>query len=171
MPACSPSTLSCSCAAGRPRVERGHQHLALVALVEALRELRGGRRLAGALQADHHERDRRRRIQIDRLGLGAERAHQLVVDDLDDHLPRRDRAHHLLADGLLAHPVRERLHDLQRHVRLEQRAADLAHGLGDVAIGQRTAACELVENAGQAIGRDSNMAVPLVKLPRGRAAS
>ena len=54
-----------------PRVERGHQHLALVALVKALGELRGCRRLAGALQADHHDRHRRRRIQVDRLGLGA----------------------------------------------------------------------------------------------------
>ena len=42
-------------------VERGHQHLALHALVEALGDLRRGRRLASALQADHHDGDGRRR--------------------------------------------------------------------------------------------------------------
>ncbi len=130
-----------------PRVERGHQHLALLALVQALGELGGGRRLAGALQADHHDRDRRRRVQVDGIGLGAERAHQLVMHDLDDHLPRRHRAQHLLADRFLAHPLRERLHDLKRHVRLDQRAAHLAHGLGHVAIGERAAPRELIEYA------------------------
>ena len=69
------------------------------------------------------------------------------MDDLNDHLARRNRAHHFLADRLLAHPVRERLHDLKRHVRLDQGAANLAHGLGHVAIGQRTAPRELIENA------------------------
>ena len=38
------------------RVERGHQHLAVVALGEALGDLGGGGGFAGALQADHHDR-------------------------------------------------------------------------------------------------------------------
>ena len=42
-------------------VERGHQHLALHPLGEALGDFRRGRRLARALQADHHDRDGRRR--------------------------------------------------------------------------------------------------------------
>ena len=49
------------------RVERGHQHLALVALGEALGDLGGGGRLARALEADQHERHRRRGVEVDRL--------------------------------------------------------------------------------------------------------
>ena len=41
-------------------IERGHQHLALGQLGEALGDLGGGGGFAGALQADHHDRDRRR---------------------------------------------------------------------------------------------------------------
>ena len=59
--------------------------------------------------------------------------------------------HHLLADGLGLHLVGEVAHDLERHVGLEQRAAHLAHGLADVAVGQRAAPGELVEDARQAI--------------------
>ena len=49
------------------RVERGHQHLALARVGEALGDLGGGGGFARALQADHHDGDRRRRIEIDRL--------------------------------------------------------------------------------------------------------
>jgi hypothetical protein len=61
----------------------------------------------GALQADHHDGDRRRGIEIDALAVGAERRHQLIVHDLDDHLAGRDGLHHLDADRLLLHAVCE----------------------------------------------------------------
>jgi len=53
-------------------VERGHEHLAPRLLDEALGELGGGGGLARALQADHHDRHRRRGIEIDRLAARAE---------------------------------------------------------------------------------------------------
>ncbi len=80
------------------------------------------------------------------MRIGAEHAHELVMHDLDDHLARRDGAHHLLADGLLLHPVDERAHHVERDVGLEQRAAHLAHGLADVGLGQRAAPRQLVED-------------------------
>ncbi len=43
-------------------------------------------------------------------------------------------------------------HDLECDVGLEQRPADLAHGLRHVAVGQRAATGELGEDAGQSVG-------------------
>ena len=57
----------------------------------------------------------------------AERLDQRVVDDLDDHLARRDRAQHFLADRLLGDLVDEIAGDRQRDVGLEQGDAHLAH--------------------------------------------
>ena len=128
-------------------VERGHQHLALVALGQAAGELCGGGGFAGALQADHHDGDRRRRVEVDGLAVGAERRDQLVVDDLDDHLAGRHRLDDGGADGLLAHLVGERAHDFERDVGLEQRAAHLAHGRVDVGLGERAAARQPIQNA------------------------
>ena len=86
-------------------------------------------------------------MQVDRVGRGAQHAHELVVDDLDHHLAGLDRLHDLLADGLGLHRLDEVLDHVERHVGFEQCAADLAHRLGDVALRQRTAPGELVENA------------------------
>src|SRR5258708_4027562 len=46
-------------------VERGEQDLLLVAVLETQRQLRRARRLARALEPDHHEDRRRRRAQIE----------------------------------------------------------------------------------------------------------
>ena len=88
-------------------VERGHQDLLAVLLGEALGELGGGRGLARALQADHHDDRGRRDLDLQLDLLGAEHLDERVVDDLDDLLARRDRAQHLLADRLLGRLVDE----------------------------------------------------------------
>ena len=105
----------------------------LLPLGQALGELAGGRRLARALQADHHD-GRPGPAALRSIGdlLGAERRDQLVMDDLDDHLAGLDRLHDLGADGLLAHPVGEGAHDFERDVGLEQRPAHLAQRRRDV---------------------------------------
>jgi hypothetical protein len=130
-------------------VQRRHQHALLLALGQAQGDLRGRRRLARALQADHQDHDRGRRVQVDagladrvhaaRALAAAQRADELVMDDLDDHLARRDRAQHVLADRLFADLGDEGLDRRQGHVGLEQRQADLAQHLVDVAGGQRRA--------------------------------
>ena len=146
-PTCLPSTASCSIAAGRLRVERGHQHAAAAAVGEALGDLRGRRGLARTLQPHHHDGHRRHGVEIDGAGLLAEHRDELIVDDLHDHLPGRHRLQHLGADGARAHLVGERAHHLERDVGLEQRTADLAQGRVDVLLGQRAAARQLVEDA------------------------
>ena len=134
-----------------PRIERGHQHFLLLAVLQAARDLCRGRGLAGALQADQHHHHGRCRDKVDRLGFGAERAHELVMHDLDDHLARSDGAHHLLAHGLRPHRVGEVAHHVERNVGLEQRAANLAHRFIDVGLVKRAFAGELVEDGAKAI--------------------
>ena len=132
-------------------VERGHQHFLLVAVGKPVADLGAGRGLAGALQSHQHDGDGRLGRQIDRRCIRAQHGDQLVVHDLDHHLARRDRLDHVLADGLGLHLVGELAHHLQRHVGLEQRPAHLAHGFRHVAVGERPAPRELVEDARQAI--------------------
>ncbi len=66
------------------------------------------------------------------LAVAAERSDQLVVHDLDDHLARGDRLHHLDADRLLLHAVGEGARHVERDVGLEQRAAHFAQRRVDV---------------------------------------
>ncbi len=73
------------------------------------------------------------------------------MHDLDDHLAGGDGAHHLLADGLRPHRVGEVAHHVERHVGLEQRAANLAHRFIDVGLVKRALAGELVEDGAKAI--------------------
>ncbi len=75
------------------------------------------------------------------------------MDDLDDHLAGGDGAHHRLADRFLLHLLGEVAHDVERHVRFEQRAAHLAHGLGHVGLAQHALAGELVEDGAEAFGQ------------------
>ena len=87
------------------------------------------------------------------LRVRAQHLHELVVDDLDDLLAGRDRTDHLGPDGARPHLVGEGAHDLERHVGLEQRAADLAQRRVDVLLGQRAAARETVEDGGEFVGK------------------
>ena len=135
-----------------PGVERGHQHAALVALGEALGDLRRGRGLARALQADHQDGDRRRGAQVEGGVLAAaQRLDHRVMDDLDDHLAGLHGLHDLGANRLFAHLVSEGLHHLERHVGLEKRPAHFAQRVLDVGFRQGTASGDLVQNARQAI--------------------
>ena len=136
-----------------PGVEGGHQRLAPHLLVEAPRDLGGGGGLAGALQPDHHDRHRRRGIEVDRIGGGAERLDELVMDDLDDHLAGGDRLHDLDADGAFAHPVDEGAHHVEGDIGFQQRAPDLPRRRVDIGRGERAAARQPVENAGQLVGQ------------------
>ena len=135
-------------------VERRHQHLLAVLLADQLAELGSGRGLARALKPNHHDHHRRRGVEVQPLGRRpAQRFHQRVVDDLDDLLPRRDRAQHIGADRLFGHPVDKPAHHRQRHVGLEQRDANLAHRLAHVLLAQGATAPQLVEHATETIGQ------------------
>ena len=85
-PICRPSVASCSIAAGRCKIARDQQRLPPL-LLQPVRELRRGGRLARAIQA-HHE-DARRLLEIQRRSVAAEQRRQLIVENLDDLLPGR----------------------------------------------------------------------------------
>ena len=134
-------------------VERRHQHLLALFLLEALGELRRGRRLARALKADHHDDRRGRHVDQQFARLGAERLGQRVGDDLDDHLSRRDRAQHVRPDGALRGLVHEFAHDRQRDVGFQQGDSHFAHGCAHVRLGERTAPTKLVEHTTEPIAQ------------------
>ena len=76
---------------------------------EAPGDFGGGGGFAGALQADHHDGDRRRGVKIDALAFGCAPsvATSWSCTILTTIWPGRDRLHHLDADGLLLHVVGE----------------------------------------------------------------
>ena len=136
-----------------PRIERGHQHAALVAPGEALGDLRRGGGLARALQADHQDADRRRRIEVDHLRVRTEHVHELIVDDLDDLLSGRHRTDDFRPDRPRPYFVGEGPHDVEGHIRLEQGAAHLAKRGVDILLGERAAARQTVEDGGEFVGK------------------
>ena len=136
-----------------PNVERCHQHLLAIALRQSLGELGGGRRLAGALEAHHHDANWSGGCQRNGLCLFAEGGHQLVMNDLDDHLTRRHRFDDRCANSLLTDPIGELADHLKRHIRFDQRTANLPHGGRDVLVRQGTATGETVKYAAEAIGK------------------
>ena len=86
-------------------------------------------------------------------GFRAERLDQRVVDDLDDHLARRDRAQHFLPDGLFGDLVDEIARDRERDVGLEQGDAHLAHRRAHVGLAERAAPAKPVEYAAEPIAQ------------------
>ena len=125
-----------------------------MALADQLGELGGGGRLARTLQADHHDHDRRLGIEAQAFDFHpAKGFDQLVMDDLDDHLARRDRAQHVLPDSLFGDGIDEAAGDGERDVGFEQRDADFAHGIAHVLLAQRAATLELVEHSAKTVGQ------------------
>ena len=130
------------------RDERGRLALRL----QPARELARERRLARALQAAQEDHGRRLRGERQRRAGAAEQLGQLLVDDLDDLLARRQALEHVAADRALAHRGDERADDLEVDVRLEQREADLAHGGVEILLGQRAALAQLAERGLEFVG-------------------
>ena len=140
-------------------VERGHQRLLAMLFADKAAELGGGRRLTRALQADHHDNDRRLclELQFARIGIGvfapAEHGGQFVVDDLDDLLSRCDGTQYVLTDGAFGDSIDEAAHDGQSHVRFEQSDPHFAHRVAHVLFGQRTAALQAIEDGAETVGQ------------------
>ena len=128
----------------------GHEQGRMVLLLQAVGQLRGGRRLAGALQAHQHD-DVGDAAAQDELAVGAaQQLGQLVEHDLDDVLRRRQRVEHLGVEAALLRARDERLHHLEVDVRFQKRHADLAHGVVDIVLGQAALAAQPAEYALQA---------------------
>ena len=89
-----------------------------------------------SLKADKENSDRRRPGYVQRLvGLSQQLA-QLVKDDLDELLPRRNAREHFFAEHLLFDLFKEILCDFVIDVRLEEGDPHLSQGVLDVGFGQ-----------------------------------
>ena len=124
----------------------GHEQRPLALLLfEQAGELGAVGGLAGALQADEHHDRRGAGRHLDALVVAAHELGELLVDDLDDHLGGVQAFEHVVADAALGHALDKFLDDLVADVRLQQRQADLAHGLLDVGLGQAALAAQTLE--------------------------
>ena len=81
-------------------------------LLEQARQLGAVGGLAGALQADQHHDRGRLGGDVQLLVLAAHQFGELFVDDLDDHLRRRQAFEHIRAHGALGDRFDEVLDDL-----------------------------------------------------------
>ena len=139
-------------------------------LAQVAGELAAGGGLARALEAGHEDHRRARLAREDEVAAGA--AHQLgqlLVDELHDLLARVQRLEHLGAERALLHRGGELLDDLEVDVGLEQRQADLAHGLVDVVLGQLAARADVGEGRLEAFGERVEHRLSRLQ-PGGRAA-
>lgn len=137
---------------GTVDVARGEQRRAAL-LLEQVGKLYGSRGLTGALQAHEHD-DIRNAVTKNELALGgAEHLGELVEHDLDDVLRRRQRLHDLGGHAALLSLSNELLDDLKVNVGLEQRHANVAHGRGDIGLGQLTLAAQAVKCVVEAIAQ------------------
>src|SRR4029453_19610540 len=90
---------------GGPVDVGGHEIRPAAALVAQMAgELRGGRRLAGTVQADQHDDDRRGTAEVERSRLLAEQALQLAMHELDEVLLGARAPEHLLTEPALLAP-------------------------------------------------------------------
>ena len=86
------------------------------------------------------------------LGIAAHELAQLLIDDLHDHLGRRERFQHVGADAALRHSLGEVLDHLIADVRFQQRHADLTHSLLHIGFLQAALAAKLFEGGGNFFG-------------------
>src|SRR6266700_1286381 len=101
----------------------------MASILEPVRQLARGRRLAGALQAGHQHNRRRLRRELYPDRIFAQNFNQFIADDLDDLLARRKRGHHSLTESLRLYLVDELLYNFEIDVSFEQRQTQPAQPL------------------------------------------
>ena len=132
---------------GGPLEVRGDEQRSAPLLLEPERELGAGRGLPGALDARHHHDGRPSRREDELLVRPSERLLELVPDDLDHLLGRREALHHLFGQRPCAHAGEEVVDDLHRDVGLQERGPDVGQRVVDLLGVQLPARAELLERA------------------------
>ena len=130
----------------------GHEQRALALLLEREAELADRRRLAGALQARHHDDRRRLRAHVDAALRAAHERREFLIDNLDDDLRRRQRLEDFLADCAFLDRLDEVLDDLEIDIGFEERHADFPHRLVDIVLRQLAMTAQLLERLLQTVG-------------------
>jgi hypothetical protein len=122
----------------------GDERGLLAGLPEQECELGRRCRLARALEAGHQDHGRRLPEGEARVA-GAHQRRQLLVDDLHDLLAGVEPLQDVLAARTLLDLGDKVLDDLEVDVGLEQREADLAHGLRDLLVVETALPAEVAE--------------------------
>ena len=86
-------------------------------LFQKTRQLGGGSRLAGAVEA--YNQDARPFVENEWRGVASEQRGQLIMENFHDLLPRRDAAKDRFAERLFPHAANEVLRDLKIDISLE----------------------------------------------------
>ena len=131
----------------------GHQQRAAALLFEEAGQLGAVGGLAGALETHQHHNRGRLGGHAELLVFAAHQGGQLFVDDLDDHLGRREAFEHVAADGALRDLGDKVLDDLVADVGFQKRQTDFPHGGLDVGFGEAALAPELLEGSGDFFGQ------------------
>ena len=139
--------------AGRGTVDVDRNELrAMAVFCQPAGEFAGGSGFAGTLEADDEE-DAGRIVGEAEFGfVAAEDFDQLVVNDADDLLRRREGGEHFLPHGAGFDAFDELLDDLKIDVGFEQGDANFAQGRFHVFGGQATFAAHVFEDALQFVG-------------------
>src|SRR5262249_45384709 len=119
--------------------------------LEVAPELRDARRLAGALETQHHDHRWRAGRHRQSVRGASEKLGKLPVHDLHDLLAWREALKDILSDRLLADALHEGPDDLEVHVRFEQRDADLPECFLNVLLGEAARTPEAVEDRLEAL--------------------
>ena len=104
------------------------------------------------MQAGHQDHRRRLGGEVDVGDAFAHRRGELAVDDADQRLARRERAHHLGAERLVLDAGDEVAHHRQRDVGLEQGHAHFAQHVLDVVFGDAGLAAHRLDEAAEPFG-------------------
>ncbi len=120
-------------------IERRHQNFFLFFFLKALADLGRCCGFTRSLQTDHHDRHRRRRRQVQSDGIATQHFHQMIVDQLDDHLARRNRTQDVRARRLYGNVLDQLFDDRQGDIGLQQRDPQFAHRRRDVGFFQGAA--------------------------------
>ncbi len=137
---------------GRPLEVGADQQRVATLLLEPAGQLRGGGRLAGALEpGEQHDRRRTGGVgEAERLT--AQGGGELLVDDLDDLLGGGEAPGELGPGATQPDPLDEVADDLQADVGLEEGDPDLAQHLGDVGVAEAAASAKAREDPVEAVG-------------------
>ena len=137
----------------RPVHVDGEQQGPMTVAVQPAGQLSGRGSLARTLQAHHQVDGRRLAGEGKSGGFPSQQLHQLVPDDLDDLLGRRQRLQNFLTGG----PGPDGLHELLDHpkvdVRFQESQTNLPQGAGDVSFRELAFASKSLEHSLQALGQ------------------
>ena len=107
------------------------EHLAVFFGLQVQGQFSGKSRLTGTLETGDQDHGRFA-FQIDLDSPAAHQLGELVLDDLDEHLPRIQGGMHPLADGAFLDPIGKFLGYLVVDVGIDQHPADFLGRLGDL---------------------------------------